>query len=93
MAELLLCQNCGSDYLHHWSIDVWNRTTEDATDGMHISVAKQRIAIDTEMEGNPSPRRDGVAIRFYCENCDVLSVLHIGQHKGQTFFEMRKVEP
>jgi len=31
--------------------------------------------------------RHGLSIYFNCEECDKESVLHIYQHKGQTFFD------
>jgi len=39
--------------------------------------------------GNPSRRRDGLAIEFSCENCPAILELTIKQHKGETFFAWR----
>jgi hypothetical protein len=36
---------------------------------------------------NPSARRNGLTIRFYCEHCDARRVLAIWQHKGATMLE------
>ena len=44
-------------------------------------------SIDTDLKGNPSARRDGLAIRFWCESCDARPVLTIAQHKGSTLVE------
>ena len=42
------------------------------------------VAVGTDQAENPSPRRDGVAIQFWCEACPSTPVLHIYQHKGDT---------
>ena len=39
--------------------------------------------------GNPSSRRHGTVIRFWCENCHVRSELCISQHKGSEYLEWR----
>jgi hypothetical protein len=39
--------------------------------------------------GNPSSRRNGVVIRFWCEDCDVISELTLEQHKGNTLLRWR----
>jgi len=44
-------------------------------------------SIDMNMAGNPSARRSGVLITFYCEECEDLTVLSIFQHKGNTLLE------
>jgi hypothetical protein len=33
-----------------------------------------------ELGKNPSSRRNGIAIRFWCENCDALAELTLEQH-------------
>jgi hypothetical protein len=39
---------------------------------------------------NPSSRRDGIAIGFWCECCPVKSELTIAQHKGQELVAWRE---
>jgi hypothetical protein len=39
--------------------------------------------------GNPSSRRGGVAIRFWCEGCDSAPELTLEQHKGETHLHWR----
>jgi hypothetical protein len=41
---------------------------------------------------NPSMRRTGLAIAFWCEECHGVSELTIEQHKGNTYLKWRGVE-
>lgn len=45
------------------------------------------VAVGTDQQDNPSARRDGVAIHFWCEACPAHPVLHVVQHKGDTIIE------
>lgn len=82
---LLCCAGCGGTYLHHDRIEVFNRSKEDALTGVRVRVAGLRVATGPDAhKGNPSSRRDGVAIRFWCEQCPALTDLLVAQHKGQT---------
>jgi hypothetical protein len=83
----LLCPNCGDTYLHHDKVEVFNRLQEDEESGLHVLVQNQNHASDSSMEENPSSRRDGLFVRFWCENCDAISKLTIRQHKGITFLK------
>ena len=87
---ILQCPFCGGENLHQCSVEVWQRVREDAeleinhvkiTEGMHYG----EVTIDSEIEGNPSQRRDGVAVGFWCETCPFEFRLLIWQHKGTTF--------
>jgi hypothetical protein len=40
--------------------------------------------IDTSMAGNPSGRRSGLTVLFWCECCHRITRLDIEQHKGET---------
>ena len=51
------------------------------------------VSIDALLEGNPSGRRQGVTIRFWCEGCAQRSVLTIAQHKGATLLEQKREAP
>jgi hypothetical protein len=89
----LTCPHCGQSNLHHDAVTVFDREREDrpvtATtvtgDGVY---RKEGWAAD---RANPSSRRDGLAISFWCEHCPALSELTIAQHKGCTFLEWRVV--
>ena len=86
---VLVCPNCGFDYLHHGRVEVFNRRCEDAEDGFHCTVWSSSADSDHNMRGNPSTRRDGVLIHIEeCEGCECPPVaLAIYQHKGQTFIQ------
>lgn len=84
----LLCPHCGSWDIHHMGLKVYDRAEDEkyvtvttVSDGL---VGSHRIP--QELSGNPSSRRDGLAITFYCEHCPNTFSLTIAQHKGQTFF-------
>ena len=80
----LACPCCDNDNLHHESVEVFERTTEDAETGIHVTV--EGVArFDTDMAGNPSRRRDGLLIRYSCEHCTATPAMAIAQHKGTTF--------
>jgi hypothetical protein len=81
----LLCPACGDNYLHHDKVEVFERCGEDSETGFHATIENMRIEIDRDMAGNPSQRRDGMKIEFYCEGCEKRSVLKIVQHKGITY--------
>jgi hypothetical protein len=86
----LVCPTCGSTYLHQKTVGVYN-CEEDKSEGTHVEVDWNRVTVDNSMSGNPSPRRHGLSILFYCEECDgenpASQILNIYQHKGQTFME------
>lgn len=84
----LICPNCGSLYLHHEKIEVFERA-EDASEGLHVSVDGMSIAVDTKLLGNPSMRRHGLKIHFRCEGCKHLPVLSLEQHKGCTYMLLK----
>ena len=85
---LLLCPACGFNHLHHEKVDVFERT-EDETSCLHVSVSDAKVTIDKDLEGNPSSRRHGMTIQFWCEECSAKPVLSILQHKGQTFIDFK----
>lgn len=100
----LLCPHCGSNNLHHDRIEAFNRNHEDDEIGHHIvlDTDNSTIALETGMDGNPSSRRNGISIFFWCEGCcltdvedDPISpdrvVLTIAQHKGATLVSIEWV--
>jgi hypothetical protein len=78
-------------YLHHGVVTVYNRRENaDSVALTQVSSGQGTIEIvPSAWSGNPSARRDGVVIRFVCENCDETSELTIAQHKGQTLLGWR----
>jgi hypothetical protein len=88
---VLLCPNCGFDYLHHVRVEVFERK-EDEQKGVHVSVANGTAVIDQQLNGNPSSRRHGLRIEFSCEGCSTRPVLTIAQDKGQTHVDFTITE-
>ena len=87
----LLCPKCGSNYLHHNTVDVFE-CGEDANHGVHVTVADGQAVINGSLSGNPSSRRHGLNIYFWCEGCSAKSVLSISQHKGATLIDLNYTE-
>jgi hypothetical protein len=88
----LHCPVCDSTYIHQKTVGIYN-CDEDSITGLHLEVSDKNFTMDTDMKGNPSPRRQGLSIAFYCEQCDAQSpddimpqhILNIFQHKGETY--------
>ena len=90
------CPNCGSTTLHQETVQIYFRQ-EDAEQGIAVTVngwahhnptsGGDVVGFNTDQKENPSPRRDGVAIQFWCEACPAKPVLHVVQHKGDTIIE------
>ncbi len=83
----LKCPSCGFNYLHHDKVEVFERS-EDAEHGLHVVVENGSVKTDTDLQGNPSSRRHGLAIHFWCEGCDEKPVLTLIQHKGNTYVDI-----
>jgi hypothetical protein len=79
----LLCPACGGANLHHNAVIVFNRVDgrEDAP-SFAIRVDGENITCTDSNVGNPSSRRNAVAIEFWCETCPEISELVLTQHKG-----------
>lgn len=95
---LFHCPACGSTNVHQDRVEVFERR-EDADHGLHVTVLHHdrddravesrddregTYRVDTSLQGNPSGRRHGVRIEFWCEQCPTRSLLTIAQHKGET---------
>ena len=81
----LLCPRCGANNLHHGETVFYERP-EDAEKVTRIIVDEGNVHVQHGMPntGNPSTRRDGMTIRFRCEQCQDPVWLTIAQHKGST---------
>lgn len=77
------CGVCGhSGGIHLYAVDVYERGAEDSENGMHVRVGTN-VLIDSNLDGNPSARRGGVVLSFWCELCGGgRSQILIAQHKG-----------
>jgi hypothetical protein len=78
------CPSCGGDFLHHTSVTTYWRAGEDADRGLRVESSAKSTLTTTDTTGNPSSRRDGLAIEFWCEACAALPRLLLAQHKGNT---------
>jgi hypothetical protein len=87
----LNCPDCGFNYLHHDRVTIYDRG-EDAERTIRTEVNRGHAVtalLPSAMAENPSSRRDGLSIRFWCEGCPATPELTIAQHKGQTFLAWR----
>ena len=88
MPDCAACPHCGSSYLHHGTVRVFDRSEDQETvyrttvSGLPVSVMIE--AVPNRGSGNPSNRRDGITIEFDCEECGKVSLLGIAQIKGLT---------
>jgi len=89
--DTLRCASCGSYLIHHSKVEIWDRD-EDEEKGLHVCVDFEDVSIDRSMAGNPSDRRHGLAIYFWCENCKANNALVLSQHKGNTFIHWSTAE-
>jgi len=100
-AAELLCPECGCNNLHQVAYFIYERR-EDAEESHLIKV----LTSETEMGGprkvvsthsmvpskdNPSARRQGMRIRFSCEQCHGYKILSVVQHKGTTYVEWEDI--
>ncbi|MBR9911512.1 MAG: hypothetical protein GYB33_14285 [Gammaproteobacteria bacterium] len=84
----LKCPSCGGIYLHHDKVEVFERS-EDAETGVHAVVENNVVKTDNNLDGNPSRRRHGLKIHFWCEGCKAKPVISLSQHKGNTWVEFK----
>jgi hypothetical protein len=92
----LLCPKCGRHCLHHDRVTVYHRHNghEDAPTTIITKVEGGTVTQSirpSDKAGNPSSRRDGVALRFWCEMCPAIPELTIEQHKGSSYLNWRVV--
>lgn len=89
LSEGLCCPRCDSAWMHHKIVEVWSRPVEDGP-VIHTTVIPDgHTYIDSSDLKNPSGRRDGMVIQFWCEECNGYYELAIFQHKGATHVEWR----
>lgn len=88
----LTCPHCGNNYLHHGEVTVFFRNEDEPLvvvtriEGGSASVD----VVPTPASGNPSSRRDGLTVNFWCEGCGRSSELTIAQHKGISLLAWRE---
>ena len=88
----LRCYHCGGENLHHERVEVFFRE-EDADVGLVVQVSPDGVVVlpKGNQEGNPSIRRDGIAICMWCEFCRERSIYNVVQHKGYTLTSITEV--
>ena len=67
-------------------------TFSGGPDGLVVETEQGRTVVEKERSSgsrNPSSRRHGIAISFFCEGCHETSELTVAQHKGYTFLAWR----
>lgn len=87
-ADTVYCPCCKNNYLHHTGVRVFDRDEDDENVVMTVveNNATSVKTIPSKDAKNPSARRHGIRISFWCEHCDTIPYdLVISQHKGCTF--------
>jgi hypothetical protein len=87
--DTLTCPHCAGGYLHQRQVNVYERR-EDARLTVRTQVTRSGanvMTVPSAGSGNPSDRRQGVSIVFWCENCHRQPELTFEQHKGNTLVE------
>jgi len=98
-AHSLKCPRCGSDYLHHYAVTMYERGEDaDTVVRTHIEKGATKTEIVPSSADNPSSRRQGMTISFVCEQCPDRNdspriELTIAQHKGNTEIGCRHKPP
>lgn len=104
LGETLLCPCCGEEYLHHDAVKVFSRREDDEFVRKTVVYENGNVASEkvfNKESGNPSGRRDGLSISFWCEICGGMTEdsgpnrtmwLHISQHKGNTVMQWEVIE-
>ena len=83
----VLCSNCGGPNTHHFNVEIFEREKEDSEKGLHLAMYCGTAFISKDLDGCPSPRRDGVIIHLECEHCNAVTEIAIYQHKGSTYIK------
>lgn len=86
---MLCCKNCQGNHLTARTVDIFCRTGNDSNRGVHTKtdLFYQNATIDSNLEGNPSERDNGLVINFDCENCEETTIIRISERKGHTYIE------
>ena len=84
--QTLTCPECSEGYLHHDTITVYSRSEDETATFVSEIGHKTTVAqiLPSSKTNNPSARRSGLSIGFWCETCDFRGTLKIAQHKGNT---------
>lgn len=89
----LCCPHCKNVMMHQGSVEIFERL-EDQKKGTLVIVNEEKgvtVDTDSDLKNNPSSRRHGLRVYFWCECCGDFddgkpgSALVIYQHKGTTY--------
>jgi len=81
----LLCVGCGNQNLHHDIVTVSDYKLQVL---VHYSDDEPQLVINTDDRlFSPSSDRNGVAISFWCEHCDIITWFTLEQHEGTTYLK------
>ena len=87
----LRCPQCAEFNLHHYKVEVFERGEDDPiVDRVTIGTRNGAFSLEHSKDKglkNPSMRRHGLTISFWCEHCDLRPILGISQNKGTTNFD------
>jgi hypothetical protein len=92
----LQCPVCDSLYIHQYETNIYYRSEDDDRCMVTSAQYGRSYTVERDNAGNPSVRRDGLTIAFWCESCDggadqgdCAKELCIAQHKGLTLMSWR----
>jgi hypothetical protein len=102
--DKLCCPCCGDETgLHQFTTTTFMRAREDDQKTTKVTalngnrdlsdeslITVQTTILNSDDSLNPSDRRDGLIIKFWCENCPTIHELAIYQHKGATLIGWKK---
>lgn len=88
----IACPYCKDPHgFHHRRIDAYFRKNDRDKHGPYVSIDYEKGLSKydrfSSMDENPSGKRDGISIWFWCETGCPDSKLNIKQHQGTTYFE------
>lgn len=83
----LACAVCQSGFVHHGRVIIHDRNEDEPTVSTVV-----RGKPSEDMPKNPSARRSGITIEYWCEMCHSHCVFGIAQHKGNTLFSNEVIE-
>jgi hypothetical protein len=87
----LVCPRCDGDCLHHGRIEIFDRSEDAINTALTIvsgGLSANHLLPSKDLP-NPSSRRHGLRINFWCEGCpdELALALTLAQHKGTTYLE------
>ncbi|KRB73067.1 hypothetical protein ASE01_20030 [Nocardioides sp. Root190] len=90
----LLCPHCKGDYVHVDNAYVAGRPREDSeVFPVHVDDSGQVRAdhsVDLPIPEGQIGRRHVISLTGWCETCSARFALEFKQHKGQTYFAVRR---